>query len=321
LGDSVFTIPAIKEILAFHKTNVVIIAYPETQPIYNIAFPELKIVSIKHEYLYLHDRIAGHLARKTLKSLHPGTIYDLTGSIRSASLIYNSRAKEIIGVNDEHYRGIFTSFSQTRNKPHIIDIYLDAIESKIKCDRSETAKTFPVNFDRKGKILIHPFAGWNAKEWDMTKFIDLAAILNKDYFTAFIFPVNSMNNELLHELKLKNIEVLETGSTEDLIRLIKDSSLMISNDSGPVYIASLLGKPTFTIFGPTNPSFHLPYGSSHRFIQKTIHCSPKEWEKLFYKNGGYIGCPVFECMNQLDLKEVLDKTKEFVEDLGILKRA
>jgi heptosyltransferase I len=320
LGDSIFTIPAIKEILAYHKTNVVILTYPETQPIYRITFPELTIEIIKHEQLRLNDRIAGHSARKALKSLCPGTIYDFTGSIRSASLIFNSRAREIIGINDEHYKGIFTSFCPIRQKPHIIDIYYDAIESKIKCDRSDNAKTFPVCIEKKGKILIHPFAGWSAKEWNMEKFIDLAVSLNKEYSTSFVIPRNTINKELMYEINVKGIEILETSSTEELIQLIKKSSLMVSNDSGPIYIASLLGKPTFTIFGPTNPLFHLPFGNAHRFIQKAIHCSPKEWEKLCFKNGGYIGCPVFECMNSLSFKEVNDKIKEFIIEIGILKR-
>jgi ADP-heptose:LPS heptosyltransferase len=320
LGDSVFTIPAMKEIIAYYKKNIVLLTYPETEPIYKIAFPELSIVIIKHEQLHFHDRIAGHFARKTLKFLCPGIIYDFTGSIRSASLIFNSRASEVIGINEEHYKGIFTSFCPIKKKPHIIDIYYDAIEAKIKCDRSEYSRTFPVYIEKNGKILIHPFAGWSAKEWNMEKFIDLSLSLNKEYSTSFVIPVNTIKKELLGELNRKGIEVLETSSTEDLIRLIKNSSMMVSNDSGPVYIASLLGKPTFTIFGPTNPMFHLPYGKAHRFIQKTIHCSPKEWEKLCYKNGGYIGCPVFECMNNLSLKEVYDKLKEFINELGILKK-
>jgi heptosyltransferase-2 len=84
---------------------------------------------------------------------------------------------------------------------------------------------------------------------------------------------------------------------------------MISNDSGPLYIASLMGKPTFTIYGPTNPLFHLPLGSKHNYIRHLISCSPAETEKYCFTNAGRDGCPSFECMNQLKVDEVYENWK------------
>ena len=109
----------------------------------------------------------------------------------------------------------------------------------------------------------------------------------------------------------------ETKNIDDLISIIAGSSIFISNDSGPLQIAALLGKPTFTIYGPTNPEYHLPFGNHHRFIQKIIECSPPKGEKFCFTNAGRDGCPSFECMNLLSVEEVLPQVMDFISSHNI----
>ena len=61
----------------------------------------------------------------------------------------------------------------------------------------------------------------------------------------------------------------------ELISNIKKCSLIIGNDSGVIQIAASIGKPTFTIYGPTNPKFHLPLDNEkyNRFSQHKINCT------------------------------------------------
>ena len=89
-------------------------------------------------------------------------------------------------------------------------------------------------------------------------------------------------------------------------------NLIISNDSGPLYLANLLGKPTFTIYGPTNPEYSIPFGKNHDYIQKKIECSPEKNKQYCFTNAGRKGCPSFECMNKLTIDEVLKKLNEFL---------
>jgi hypothetical protein len=49
LGDTVFTIPAIEEILKFYNDkNIVIICFPESRAIYKKIFPELVTELVEH---------------------------------------------------------------------------------------------------------------------------------------------------------------------------------------------------------------------------------------------------------------------------------
>ena len=319
LGDSVFTIPSIREILKHWKNGVYLFCFEEAKPIFKMFFDEDMIIPFKHSDFYSNDRIAKRIVRKKLKDIDPCRIYDLTGSVRSATILMPSAANHIIGINESYFKSIYTDFTHKRTSPHIIDIYLDAISSIITHDR-KSLKEFRSKVNVDGYLLIHPFAGWKAKEWNLNKFIDLAANLNKNFETILVTPPGMIAGDIANEILTAGIRLIETKNTDELLDVIKDCSLIISNDSGPVYMANIMGKPTFTIYGPTNPAFHIPYGKNHQFYQKTIQCSPHAGNKYCFTDAGRNGCPSFECMNLISTQELEKKLLEFIYSLGIKKK-
>ena len=230
-----------------------------------------------------------------------------------------SAANHIIGINESYFKSIYTEFTPKRTSPHIIDIYLDAISSIISHDR-KSLKEFRSNINEDGYLLIHPFAGWKAKEWNLNKFINLAANLNKNFETILVTPPGMIAGDIATEILAAGIRLVETKNTDELLDVIKGCSLIISNDSGPVYMANIMGKPTFTIYGPTNPAFHIPYGKNHQFYQKIIKCSPDAGSKYCFTDAGRNGCPSFECMNMISIQELEKKLFEFIYSLGIKKK-
>jgi ADP-heptose:LPS heptosyltransferase len=313
LGDSIFTIPAIKQIINHHKKNIFLVCFSETTSIFKIIFSSINFIELSHNDFFLSNRIAKHKTRKGLKKLNFSTIYDLTGAINSATLLLNNPAKDIIGINETYYKPIYTRFSKIRSEPHMTDIYLDAIKSVIPFKNFEriTIKNNGVN----KYIIIHPFASIESKEWGLNKYICLTEHLNKRYNCVIVTPTNKISADVLSQIIKKKIKVVETKTTAELIETIKHCSLLIGNDSGPVHIANLLGKPTFTIYGPTNPLFHKPLEGRNKYIIKEIPCSPKLTEKMCFTCAGRIGCPSFECINKLSFKEVKDSVDEFIESL------
>ena len=51
-------------------------------------------------------------------------------------------------------------------------------------------------------------------------------------------------------------------------------NLAIVNDSGPLHLATALGIPVVTMFGPTDPRRTGPYGQGHRVITTDVACRP-----------------------------------------------
>lgn len=321
LGDSVFTFSAVNEIKKKIKENIFIICFPDSKPIYELIHPPHLIIEIPKNYFFFNERLAGHKARKILKNIRPRSIIDLTGVMTSASLIFNSSAEEIIGMNREIFKGIFTLFSPMKITAHSTDIYINAIKNFIPNDDYLIHDT-KIDYDKMGLILIHPFAGWKSKEWNLNKFIDIGLLIAREYTCALVCQPNSIKDDIKKVIKDSNLNIIETQNVQELISCIKMCSLIIGNDSGAIQVAAFLGKPTFTIYGPTNPKFHLPLYNEkfNRFTQFKINCTPNENDRLCFTNGGLNGCPSFECLNLLSFDKVYDEVVNFISELGIEKK-
>ena len=138
-------------------------------------------------------------------------------------------------------------------------------------------------------------------------------LLNQNYETEIIFEKDKLSKEEIKQFVDRNIPVIQTNFNTRINYKIKECSVFISNDSGPLYIANLLGKPTFTIYGPTNPDYSLPIGKFHKFIQKKISCSPNGTQYCYLQAG--LICPSYECMNQLGVDEVNQSVLSFLKDI------
>ncbi len=92
-------------------------------------------------------------------------------------------------------------------------------------------------------------------------------------------------------------------SLEDLIRVIDDSSLLISGDTGPLHIGRALGIKTIALFGPT--SLSLAY--------------MKSFTKVLYTPCKFMGCLDWKCtkpcMEEISAESVISAVDEI---LGIL---
>lgn len=307
IGDTIFTFDAINSVKKFYGEDVYIICNVESEPIYELVHDKKYLLSVPKEYFHFGDRYLDRRARRLLRKLNPKVIIDLTGVMTSASLIFNSGAKQIIGFNRKIFRSIYTNFTEFNLGNHSREIYTNAIKEIIPIVEFNYTPTFTQNSDR---ILIAPFAGWISKEWSLMKFIELAERLNEKYNVCFIFDSRKLEENVVSYLNDKEIKFLQTRTVKELINEIKDCKMLIGNDSGPIQIAALFGKYTFSIYGPTNPKFHLPKGNRHFYVQKSLPCTPKADERLCFTDGGKNGCPSFECLNTLYVDNVFHEIND-----------
>ncbi|HTI16606.1 MAG TPA: lipopolysaccharide heptosyltransferase II [Trinickia sp.] len=62
--------------------------------------------------------------------------------------------------------------------------------------------------------------------------------------------------------------VLELG---ELAALVRHARVLVSNNSGPVHIASALGTPVVDLYALTNPQ-HMPWQTPHRVLYRDVPC-------------------------------------------------
>lgn len=304
LGDTIFTIPAIREIQNHYGKKVNIMCFAESIPIYSLVFTDLKFCAINRNDFYFGGRIMNKKAKNKLKNLKPSTIIDLTGSMATASLILNSTAKKIIGTNGKSFKKIYDHFIERRKNPHLSDMYLDIIAQTINLSKHKSLIRSSSSTYSNGEILIHPFAGWREKEWNLEKYIRLAKKLNEYYPVSILIKGDEVSIDIIEEIKFAGIKVLKSLSIDELIKVIENCSFFIGNDSGPLNIANFLGKPTITIFGATNPIYTITGLGRQKYVQRKLNCSSKNNEQYCLVGGAVYDCSGTQCMNLLSVEDV-----------------
>ncbi len=123
-------------------------------------------------------------------------------------------------------------------------------------------------------IAIAPGAGTKVKQWPAERFGKVANYLYKKYGLATIIiggPRDLPESETM-------IAAFETGtpycncvgqSLDELKAVLSEVSLIIGNDSGPIYIAESFGAATIVLVGPTDETEHPLQDMTHRVVMST----------------------------------------------------
>jgi heptosyltransferase-1 len=126
-------------------------------------------------------------------------------------------------------------------------------------ERFATAGTKPLAF-------ITPGAGWGAKRWPPERY---AAVANglKDRGMEVLVNAAPGEESLAAPIAAGGTAVAVTTTLPQLIALTRRIALCIGGDTGPLHLASALGRPVVGIYGPTDPSRNGPYGTRARVLR------------------------------------------------------
>ena len=107
------------------------------------------------------------------------------------------------------------------------------------------------NFDGE-YILIFPFCSPKLKKKKWPYFKDLISLLNREYGSKYNIAIAPGPNEI-EESKNFKVNVILNNSKSlniyELVSLIKNSSYVVSNDTGPAHICAHLNKRGVVLFG------------------------------------------------------------------------
>src|SRR5204863_2555919 len=102
--------------------------------------------------------------------------------------------------------------------------------------------------------------------------------------TATDVPIGAKIAEALGD---KCVNRIGQTTLEQLIDELRGCRLLLTNDTGTMHLAALLGVPTVAIFGSTEPKLTGPIGHGHLILRRQVECSP-----CFLRD-----CPIdFRCM-------------------------
>jgi heptosyltransferase III len=138
-----------------------------------------------------------------------------------------------------------------------VDLKLKEIQSYYGFTKTETLnEEWERLLDRtKKNIILHPKSKGSAREWGLENFSELISTLPKDKFKIFISGTRE-EGELCKPLFEKHYDITDlTGkmNLRQFISFINHADVLIAASTGPLHIASALGKKAIGLFAPMRP--------------------------------------------------------------------
>lgn len=248
----------------------------------------------------------------------------LTHSFSSAWWFWQGRVQRRIGYSAHFRRFLLTdSLIFSKEKEHEVITYKKLL-APLGVPLSETAprlylaekeieeaKTllYKQGFVKGKKLIgINPGAAYgSAKCWPPERFKALAMrlLLETDAYLVFFgdSATSSLVKEIARGLPEKVIDLAGLTNLRELASIIKECTVLVTNDSGPMHIGSALNVPLVALFGSTDEELTGPFGQMQNVIHKKVSCSP-----CFKRT-----CPIdFRCMKGIQVDEVVERVLAYV---------
>ncbi len=157
-------------------------------------------------------------------------------------------------------------------------------------------------------IVVHPGASAESRRYPVERFAETIERLGAQLEWPILVTGSRSESHLCraacgtspyaHDLS----GVLELG---ELAALIQRARVLISNNSGPVHLASALGAPVVDLYALTNPQ-HMPWQTSHRVLYHDVSC------RWCYRSV----CPEghHACLVGVEVDEVVSAALELIEE-------
>jgi heptosyltransferase II len=303
LGDAVMSVPAVRAIKHSRPDAHVTIATPEKiAPMWKL-IPEVDaIIPLLNDSLFPVVSLLKRQSAFEVAILFPN-------SLRVALETWLSGISRRVGYRGHWRRWLVNQTVAQPRKPapsehHSLRFLRIAREcgAETSSIQAPTANAAPAIAHRALKIGLCPGAEYGpAKRWLPERFAGAAAKISARSSAQWILFGTKKDAEIGDRIvaAIGDHCVNRIGRTtlDQLIEELRECRLVLTNDTGTMHLASLLGVPVVAIFGSTEPRLTGPLGNGHIVLRHHVECSP-----CFLRE-----CPIdFRCMKAVTTDEVAD---------------
>lgn len=263
-------------------------------------------------------------------------LVDLHSNLRSFLVRHLVRSKTKIRYRKRWwFRFLMVHCKFLKTKPlHTVDSYLTALRPLGVKPEQRLPTVYPAEDDlqftenfllernvKKDDIVIgvHPGAKWESKRWEPKKFAQVCRALIDRLRVKIVLFGEAGEEELVHQVASELPEpstIRAVGlSLGQLTALLGRCDCLISNDSGPMHLASALRVPVVAIFGPTHPKLGFaPLGPKAVVLCANAECSPcsLHGEKRCRKQSRL-------CMDAIDPTEVAEAAERLIAEKSSIR--
>lgn len=341
IGDVLFTTPVIRALKnsapdvfvgywCNERTAPILENNPNVDKIFALSRGDIKRISRKSKFqgiarflglLYNIKKERFNISLDFSLDHRYSLISKLSGIKRRVGFDYKKRGRfltdkiSIDGYQDKHIVEYYLSILG------LIDIkaqgnYLELAVSAQ--DEKRANELFSEAGIREGDVAVGvaPGAGasWgreaSAKHWPLEKFAQLAdKIITASGAKILILgdkQEEPIAAKMINSMSNKPIDLCGKTNLRGLCAVIKNLRLLITNDGGPLHIASALGVKTVSIFGPVDDKVYGPYspGPGHIVLKKDLSCRPC-YQKFRMPECEYDR----KCLSSIGVEEVFDAVR------------
>jgi heptosyltransferase-1 len=173
-------------------------------------------------------------------------------------------------------------------KRHLIDRYLDVLIPLgiEKAERLPALKTTPVDdaaiAQRLNKakadagaplVGLFPGAGHPSRRWPIEQFASLADFLIRNDQVKVVVFLGPEERAFIKDFRRQfppSVVILDQLTIPQLAAAQARLAAFVSNDTGPMHIASAVGTPVVLLLDKRAPESYLPQGDRHRVIYNSV---------------------------------------------------
>ncbi len=300
LGDAVMSVPAVRAIKSGRPDVRVTIAAPDKiAPMWKL-IPEVDaIIPLSEGSLLPVVRLLGQQMPFDVAILFPN-------SLRVALESWLSGIQRRVGYRGHWRSWLVNQIVREPRKPgppehHSLRFLRIARECGAETSNIEVPNPNQTsNIKHQTLIGLCPGAEYGpAKRWLPERFAEAAAKITAQSSAQWILFGTKKDAAIGEQIAaaIGDHCVNRIGQTtlDQLIDELRRCSLLLTNDTGTMHLATLLGVPVVAVFGSTEPRLTGPLGNGHIILRHHVECSP-----CFLRE-----CPIdFRCMKAVSADEV-----------------
>ncbi len=302
LGDSVITVPAVRAIKAGRPdAHVTIVAPEKIAPVWKLV-PEVdEILPVKRDSLFSVVRAIRRQRPFDVAILFPN-------SLRVALEVWLAGIPRRVGFRGHHRRWLLNQImpDEPVRGPiqHQVYRYLRMARDLGGPQAPPVMRKFLPRVRGNGapaKVGLCPGAEYGpAKRWLPERFAETALTLIGQRPVQWVLFGTAADTErgaaIASALGGQCLNRIGQTTLEELAGELAECALLLTNDTGTMHLATLLGVPVVAVFGSTEPRLTGPLGTGHDVIRHQVECSP-----CFLRE-----CPIdFRCMKAVSVDEVV----------------
>ena len=316
LGDAVMTVPAVRALKRANPAAHITVLTPE-----KIAEVWRLVAEADEVIAFSKAKIFGVAKLIRRGKFDTGVIFP--NSLRTGLEMWLARVPRRVGYAGHSRRWLLTEICGTeKSEPasapgrHQVHHYLRLAEFLGASAEADVNFGFPNAALKKrepgkpARIAICAGAEYGpAKRWLPERFAEVVQTLDDPAGSRWQLVGTAKDRAVAEQITAlcpapAEIENLCGKTTlAELIAILRASDALLTNDTGTMHLAALLGVPVVAIFGSTEPALTGPLGTGHTVVRKRAECSP-----CFLRE-----CPIdFRCMKEVESATVAEVLRSVI---------